>query len=452
MKRLALVTCAALLGSPLAAQAPSAAEKNGGSPNIQVLSHLRLGGYFHTWGIEIEQEMSRPYVYVSRRRDLAGYSIVSVADPRSPKLLYTWDTGNPSAHANAGGESGKYFKTKGRYYFVQSFEFDPKSSDVVIGGIVTDVTGLPDASRIKEVARIKTPESTTGVVQFFPYKHSDGRVLLFSSWRTFRPGEPPRAGIYDADKLLAGDPNQGLVGTVPEPAPNNSRGYHDMYVAYDPATKQDRFYGAGPGGFYVYDVSKPETPKLLTSLTGLFGPAARPHTVVATPDSRWAVTQYENQFAPIMVWDLAPGLKGQTPVIPEPVGAWIADLKDLSHNHEVRWPYVFAAAYEDGLQVLDISKPEDPRRVGWFYTCQCAHQQGYVSAEQPHGNSVFNGAFELDVRNADGLIVVSDANTGLWAFHMEGFDGWNGHEHDMPNISSAQDWDSGPEGAPRKTS
>jgi hypothetical protein len=53
------------------------------------------------------------------------------------------------------------------------------------------------------------------------------------------------------------------------------------------------------------------------------------------------------------------------------------------------------------------------------------------------------------VRNADGLIVGSDASTGFWAFYMEGFDGWNGNDWGMPNISSAQDWDNGPEGAPR---
>ncbi len=29
---------------------------------------------------------------------------------------------------------------------------------------------------------------------------------------------------------------------------------------------------------------------------------------------------------------------------------------------------------------------------------------------------------------------------------MEGFSGWNGHSWGMPNISSAQDWDNGPEG------
>ncbi|MBI4419334.1 MAG: hypothetical protein HY560_00780 [Gemmatimonadetes bacterium] len=60
-----------------------------------------------------------------------------------------------------------------------------------------------------------------------------------------------------------------------------------------------------------------------------------------------------------------------------------------------------------------------------------------------------NGAWGVQVRNADGLIVISDIQTGFWAFKMEGFDGWNGHQWGLPNISSAQDWDNGPEGAPK---
>ena len=38
--------------------------------------------------------------------------------------------------------------------------------------------------------------------------------------------------------------------------------------------------------------------------------------------------------------------------------------------------------------------------------------------------------------------------TGLWLFHLKGFNGWNGHTYGMPNISSVQDYEHGPEGAP----
>jgi len=59
------------------------------------------------------------------------------------------------------------------------------------------------------------------------------------------------------------------------------------------------------------------------------------------------------------------------------------------------------------------------------------------------------GAFGVKIRNSDRLIIISDSNTGFWAFRMDGIDGWNGHQWGVPNVSSAQDWDNGPEGAPK---
>ena len=55
------------------------------------------------------------------------------------------------------------------------------------------------------------------------------------------------------------------------------------------------------------------------------------------------------------------------------------------------------------------------------------------------------------MRNYDGLVVLSDMRSGLWLFRVDGLKGWNGHDHGMPNISSVQDWDHGPEGAQKST-
>ena len=48
-----------------------------------------------------------------------------------------------------------------------------------------------------------------------------------------------------------------------------------------------------------------------------------------------------------------------------------------------------------------------------------------------------NGSFGIDVRNEDGLIVMSDMSTGLWTFRMDGFQGWSGKQWGMPDLSSA---------------
>jgi len=47
------------------------------------------------------------------------------------------------------------------------------------------------------------------------------------------------------------------------------------------------------------------------------------------------------------------------------------------------------------------------------------------------------------------MIAIGDLYTGLWLFKMDGFDGWNGHQWGMPNQSDEQDWDNGPDGAPK---
>jgi hypothetical protein len=57
---------------------------------------------------------------------------------------------------------------------------------------------------------------------------------------------------------------------------------------------------------------------------------------------------------------------------------------------------------------------------------------------------VVQGAVGVVVRNADGLVAVSDANTGFWLFRVEGFGGWSGDDWGVPNVSSVQDWDRGP--------
>ena len=445
------VSLAFLSGAPARAQAPEYAPgvlpgvKFGGSPNIELLGHIPLGGYFRVMDNEIEQELSRPYAYVSQSRDRKGFSIISLKDVHHPKLIYTWTISNQDLHGGTGGMDGKYFKihTKqgAKYYYVQSLQFGGSGPDADLGAVVADVTGLPDTSKVKIVAEMRYPEAKGGFHNIFAYKHSDGRVLLFATVAG------PFALVYDMEKVLAGAPDGGLISKVPIPENQATAlgrsGYHDFQVFYDPATHQDKFYGAGRGGYFVYDVTRPETPKLLTSIVGSAG-ITHGHTFTPAPDQQVAVTEAEYEYAPLRIFDLEPGLDGKVQAVTRPIGAWTADWHDLSHNHEVRWPFVFVSAYEDGLQVFSIADPKHPQTVAWYYTCHCEHETGYGGVPRWRGTSVENGAFGVKVRDADGLIILSDSNTGFWAFHMQGFDGWKGSDYGMPNATSAQDWDNGP--------
>ena len=437
------------LASATRAQDPGSAvpdfdKKKGGSEKVHQLARIPAHeGAWKAADVELEQDRNRPYAYLCGFVNF-DFTIYDISNTAAPKQIFRWTIENPELHRGIGAMDGKYFKINGRYYYAQSLQFMQGSPDADLGAVIFDVTGLPDPSKVKEVARIRYPQSPGGFHNTFAYKHSDGRALYFATVNQ------SKALIYDLEKIVKGaDPATALVGEVPNPTPFRQiggGGYHDFYVGYDPATQQDKFYGAGLGGYSVWDVTKPEAPKSLFTITSLGMDVA--HTFTPSPDGRYAVTETEYQYTPLRIWDLEPGQSGKTQNVDIPISAWTADWRDLSHNHEVRWPYVFVSAYEDGLQVFTLNDPKHPKTEGHFYTCECEHEHGFGG--NPNNGwqsttSVEQGAFGVDVRNYDGLVVLSDMRTGLWLFKVDGFNGWNGHDVGMPNISSVQDWDRGPD-------
>ena len=427
---------------------------NPGSPNIKVISHLPLGPRLNVSDIDVEQKLDRPYAYVGRMvygtEGDRGMDIIDISDPANPKRIYKWRIENQDLHLGLGGMDVKHFKWKGRNYVVQSLQFKQGGPDADLGAVVLDVTGLPDPSKVKEVARIREPDLLEGFHNIFVYKHTNGRVLLFTTV------SGPFAHVYDLGYVVEGFHDDMLVAKIPLPDASGERyepvregggeaanfltrrmGYHDFYVGYHKDTDQDRFYGGGTGGYYVYNITDLEEPQLVVSLTGIRGVRSG-HTFTPTSDGRYVVAETEYQYAPLRIFDLKPALDGEVKNINRPIGAWTANWKNLVHNHEIRWPYVFVSGYLDGLQIFSLMDPKNPVTVGYYDT--------YLGPPNTDRTAVFNGAFGVDIRNADGLIVVSDMTTGFWAFRMDGFQGWNGENWGVPNISSVQDWENGPTG------
>jgi hypothetical protein len=423
-----LATLALLLALPVAGQQWSPLQRS--SDNVEVLGHLPLGPRLSVADMDVEQEMSRPFAYVSRMvygfDGPKGLDIISIADPEKPRLLYEWRIEDQDLHQRTGGMDVKHFKWNNRYYVVQSLQFGQGGPDTDLGAVVLDVTGLPDASTVREVARIREPEMPGGFHNIFIYKHSNGRVYLFTTARA------PGALVYDLGMVVDGDLANARVGMVPVPSTDGSGGYHDFYVGYHPDSDEDRFYGGGTGGYFIYDVSDVTAPELRITLTNVSG-VSYGHTFTPSPDGRYVIAETEYQYAPLRIFDLQPALEGEQMNISSPISAFTADWKNLVHNHEVRWPYVFVSGYLDGLQIFNLQDPLNPVSVGFYDT--------YIGPPNTDRYSMFNGAFGVDVRNEDGLIVVSDMSTGIWTFRMDGFQGWNGELWGYPDISSAQKWD-----------
>ena len=118
-----------------------------GTANVHLQSHLPLGGEFSVGDIEIEQELSRPYVYVTRTWSSPGFDLISVKDPARPQLLLSWQIENPELHAGLGGSDGQYFKHRGRYYYAAravtrgQFMLAPLEAEVMYDPEVKSVNG-----------------------------------------------------------------------------------------------------------------------------------------------------------------------------------------------------------------------------------------------------------------------------------------------------------------------
>ena len=157
--------------------------KTGGSANVHLVAHVPLGGTFRTADADLEQELSRPYAYVAQTARPAR-----LHDPRSQGseqrqgALPLADRERRAARG-AGGLRTKYFKLNGRYYVAVCTQFLQGTPDADLGAIIFDVTGLPDTTKVKEVARIRTPEMPGGF-------HNSVRVQAFGR---------PRAAIHDDD-------------------------------------------------------------------------------------------------------------------------------------------------------------------------------------------------------------------------------------------------------------
>ncbi len=423
---MALLTAAFLAGTPATAQTGA---QTRGSRNVTVVSHLAVEG--GVGAVEVEQDPARPYAYLSKRPG-AGFTIISLADPEAPQALYTWDVDDDGL--GTGGGDLVYFKLQGRYYLVQAFQLDAGHPEAGLGAVVFDVTGLPDAATVQEVARIHEPAAEGGFASLFAYKHSDGRALLLATGGG-------AAHVYDLERLLAGDTNHGHVAQIdtPEQIETASAGYDDVFAGFEPDTGQDRFYGAGAGGYYVYDITDPANTALLTSISS--AAVQRGRAIAPTPDGRYAVAAAGYRTAPLRIFDLQPGLDGTIPRVRTAVGAWMADWRNDYAAMEVRWPFVFVAALDDGLQVFNMRDPVNPYTEAFYRTGEILPETPPTPSTPP------TGALALDIRNDDGLIVVGDLETGLWVFLLEAFSGWHGHGWGLPNMSSAQDWDNGPDGA-----
>ncbi len=142
---------------------PRRTRKQRGSDNIEVVAHVPLGGPGSVSGIEIEQDLSRPFVDVGREARYSGFErdmdVIDIGDPERPRVIHRWRIERQELHLGLGGRDLKDFEWNGGHSVVLSVEFGQGGRNADLGAAIFDVTGLPD--QLREVARIGEREPST---------------------------------------------------------------------------------------------------------------------------------------------------------------------------------------------------------------------------------------------------------------------------------------------------
>lgn len=379
-------------------------------------------GADRTLYLAVEESADRPYAYASPSIEGQGFDVYQIGPAADVKLVASTTVGE--LPPSAASRDIKLFPSSGRTYAALAIQH-AESSAGSVAAVIYDLSGdVP-----KEVTRITQPTGK-GFIHLFAYKHSSGNSYLFGT------GDQ-EIHVYDIDRLIARGQQEALVTLIasPEQPVASLKGFRDMFAGYDPDSGQDRLYTAGAGGYYVYNISNPASDSLLASINPagiLYG-----HKISPIPSGTAVLTAADYRTAPLRYFDLEPAFDGDVPRLRTAVGAWTANWCNFSQQFEMRWPYAFVASMEDGFQMVNLRDHGNPYTTGYVNTSSIT-----TDCDPNAGN---RGAYDVEVRNRDGLIVVGDLETGIWFIDAEGFDGWEGHGWGVPHMSSVQDWTNGPD-------
>ena len=372
---LALASLAACGGSdsgPLAPSSPSPGP-SGSSLNMTLRAHMDLNQLslpasadYQALGAQASSAAGN-WGYTSpdgRRFALTGLSdglsIVEVTDPRASRRI---------AHVPGAASQWREVRTYREYVYV--------TTEARVG---LDIIDMRNPSQ---------PRKVRSWTETFASAHSlwidTDRGLLYAH------GTRNASGVATGMRVLA-----------LEPDPENPRevgSFGDFYV-HDSYGRGNVLYAAAiSNGFLAQlDVADPGRIRALSFLNtgGRFT-----HSAWLTDDGRYMFTTDEQPGRPLEGWDM------RDPLAPRKVTEFIAAPGSIPHNVLVDGNRLVVSHYTEGVQLLDISNAEQPRRIGFYDT-------------YPGGPGGFNGAWGAYIFPGSNIIIVSDINGGLFVIEYTG--------------------------------
>jgi hypothetical protein len=287
-----------------------------------------------------------------------GLHIIDTSDPANPvqRGLYRRAT---LAYSN----DVKLFDANNRHYAVIAD----------YGVDVVDVTNPASPSlvaTIGENAHTDAIELRDGKIYAY-FGTNDGTCPIYD---LTDPAHPQKLGSYAVNGMLV----------------------HDLSV-----DKGIAYLNAWDQGFVVVDFTTPSSPVVLGTW---------PHTPTRTSHSNWTTTingrhlalhGEENYGAKLDLVDLDPA----SATFMQPFASWQTRPYVSIHNLMAFGTKAYFTYYQDGVRVLDLSDPAQPRQVGYYNTWD--PQADYTSSD------FFEGSVGLDVDLTRHLVFVADSPRGL---------------------------------------
>jgi len=188
------------------------------------------------------------------------------------------------------------------------------------------------------------------------------------------------------------------ISNPPKPSFLNS--YTNYGYIHDCFVRNDTAYLESPNNqtLYIVNFKDTESPQTLGSLSN-YPSAGYTHAGWLSSNGQYYVLSDENYSSTIKLLDVS------QPDDIKVITQFSSGVSDSSmvHNPIILGNFVFVSYYNDGLQVFDISDPQNVTKVG-FYDTYLNEQKGD-----------YRGAWGV-YPFKDGKVVVSDRQTGLYVF------------------------------------